>query len=317
MIAQSLLAVLAAASVIPSNADDRGGHGGGGIGPETKALGRKVEVLYAVISCASHTRHHSKVRAGLRGLREAGGSAFDANLRVLPVARPHVRYAIVVGDETVDDPIGRLDGDILRLRCGDLYEDLPEKVVIFAHAVTRLKTFENVTHVVKADDHDSRMSPRSLHRLAVTLQAETEPTKWDYSGPWPVVNSNAPKGHQARRWHFGKVSPTSFWHDRPFEANYGAGVGGTGNWLAGGHTYVISARALDVICEAWPVVDDLGALDRLRTTHIFEDLVVGNALEARGIKPVLAHYGAECVKDGAWAQCGLACFEKHVGCEVS
>ena len=74
---------------------------------------------------------------------------------------------------------------------------------------------------------------------------------------------------------------------------------GAGNWLAGGHTYVISARALDVLCEAWPVLDDPGALVRLRTTAIFEDLVVGNALEARGIKPVKAHYGAECAKRGS------------------
>ena len=228
----------------------------------------------------------------------------DADLRVLPVARAHVRYAIVVGDETVDDPIGRLDGDLLRLRCGDLYEHLPEKVVLFAHAVRRLETFENVTHVVKADDHDSRMSPRSLHRLVGTLKAETEPTKWDYSGPWPLAQD---PGEDGRRWHFGKVSPTSYWHDRRYEGNYGI-------WLAGGHTYVISARALDVICEAWPVADDPAALARLRTTHIFEDLVVGNALEARGIKPVLAHYGAECVKDGAWARCGAACFGQGVGC---
>ena len=315
MIAQSLLAVLAAASVIPSIADDRGGHGGGGIGPEAKALGRKdVEVLYAVISCASHARYHSKVRADLNGFGGGGGLPRDADLRVFPVARAHVRYAIVVGDETVDDPIGRLDGDLLRLRCGDLYEHLPEKVVFFAHAVRRLETFENVTHVVKADDHDSRMSPRSLHRLVGTLKAETEPTKWDYSGPWPLVNHNTPKGHKARRWHFGKVSPTNYWHDRPYEANYGAGGAGAGNWLAGGHTYVISARALDVICEAWPVADDPAALARLRTTHIFEDLMIGNALEARGIKPVLAHYGAECVKDGAWARCGAACFGQGVGC---
>ena len=305
MIAQSLLAVLAAASVIPSIADDRGGHGGGGIGPEAKALGRKdVEVLYAVISCASHARYHSKVRADLNGFGGGGDSPRDADLRVLPVARAHVRYAIVVGDETVDDPIGRLDGDLLRLRCGDLYEHLPEKVVFFAHAVRRLETFENVTHVVKADDHDSRMSPRSLHRLVGTLKAETEPTKWDYSGPWPLAQD---PGEDGRRWHFGKVSPTSYWHDRRYEGNYGI-------WLAGGHTYVISARALDVICEAWPVADDPAALARLRTTHIFEDLMIGNALEARGIKPVLAHYGAECVKDGAWARCGAACFGQGVGC---
>ena len=140
MIAQSLLAVLAAASVIPSIADDRGDHGGGGIGPEAKALGRKdVEVLYAVISCASHARYHSKIRADLNGFRGRGlVSPRDADLRVFPVARAHVRYAIVVGDETVDDPIGRLDGDLLRLRCGDLYEPLPEKMVFLAHVVRRL-----------------------------------------------------------------------------------------------------------------------------------------------------------------------------------
>ena len=223
-----------------------------------------------------------------------------------PSRARHVRYAIVVGDETVDDPIGRLDGDLLRLRCGDLYEHLPEKVIFVAHAVRRLKTFENVTHVVKVDDHDSRMSPQSLHRLVGTLKAETEPTKWDYSGPWPTWLHNAPKNtkYKERRWHFGKVSPTSYWHDRPYEGNFG-------NWLAGGHTYVISARALDVICEAWPVVDDPAALARLRTTEIFEDLVVGNALGARGIKPVLAHYGAKCAgKDGAWAVCGADLFQQ-------
>ena len=238
--------------------------------------------LYVVLSCRQRADLWPEVRAGIRD------------------RKGFVRRVFVVGDDRVDDPIGRLDGDVLSLRCGDAYENLPEKMVFLAHAVRRLEAFKDVTHVVKVDEHDSRLAVDDIHALATRSRAEA----WDYRGSLLVSPQKMGSEKGAREWHFGKVTPTSYWHDRAWDGTYGV-------WLSGGQTYVLSARALDVVVAAWPVVDDPAALARLRTTHVFEDVMIGAALAAGGVEAVEAHYGAVCIQTrGHWAPC--ASEDNHV-----
>ena len=87
------------------------------------------------------------------------------------------------------------------------------------------------------------------------------------------------------RWHFDKVSRDSHWHERPY-------VGPYLPWADGAASYVLSARSMDVLIAAFPVVDAPHMLTILRKTEIYEDIMVAKILHSAEIEPREQDYGA-------------------------
>ncbi|KAH8076525.1 galactosyltransferase [Aureococcus anophagefferens] len=189
---------------------------------------------------------------------------------------PHV---ILVGDATIPEPFEVRPRNVLALRCDDSYEGLPEKIIFAAHAVRRLDRFARFTHaLLKIDDHDAAVDADAFGRLHAHILKPA--AQWDFVGQ-RVIRSYAGN----RRWHFDKVSRDSSWHERPY-------VGPYLPWADGAASYVLSARSMDVLIAAFPVVDAPHMLTILRKTDICEDIMVAKILHSAEIEPREQDYGA-------------------------
>ncbi|EGB11434.1 hypothetical protein AURANDRAFT_61886 [Aureococcus anophagefferens] len=197
----------------------------------------------------------------------------DADAKLLMV--PHV---ILVGDATIPEPFEVRPRNVLALRCDDSYEGLPEKIIFAAHAVRRLDRFARFTHALKIDDHDAAVDADAFGRLHAHILKPA--AQWDFVGQ-RVIRSYAGN----RRWHFDKVSRDSSWHERPY-------VGPYLPWADGAASYVLSARSMDVLIAAFPVVDAPHMLTILRKTEIYEDIMVAKILHSAEIEPREQDYGA-------------------------
>ena len=63
-------------------------------------------------------------------------------------------------------------------------------------------------------------------------------------------------------------------------------------WADGAASYVLSARAMDALLDAFPVVDLPHTLRVLRRTEIYEDIMVGKVLYSADIEPREQDFGA-------------------------
>ena len=63
-------------------------------------------------------------------------------------------------------------------------------------------------------------------------------------------------------------------------------------WADGAASYVLSARSMDVLVAAFPVVDAPHMLTILRKTEIYEDIMVAKILHSAEIEPREQDYGA-------------------------
>ncbi|KAH8059904.1 hypothetical protein JL720_13714 [Aureococcus anophagefferens] len=188
-----------------------------------------------VISCRKNEAAWPGIRKRLAARRPAPAERV-ARTRT-PSQVPHV---ILVGDATIPALRGAAR-NVLALRCDDSYEGLPEKIIFAAHAVRRLDRFARFTHALKIDDHDAAVDADAFGRLHAHILKPA--AQWDFVGQ-RVIRSYAGN----RRWHFDKVSRDSSWHERPY-------VGPYLPWADGAASYVLSARSMDVLIAAFPVVD--------------------------------------------------------------
>ena len=164
---------------------------------------------------------------------------------------------------------------ILYLNCNDFYEGLPEKMLFMIEHVLTLECFKDVTHILKIDDHDiDLISDESLAKLS----NRDELWKHDYIG------------HQLREvpgsgyggCHFGKVSKGCYWDSKFY-------TGPFTSWLDGGHTYILSRTALQIINMKWNVRIQAD-LDRIRVSEIYEDVMIAAILADYSIKPYTLLY---------------------------
>ena len=147
---------------------------------------------------------------------------------------------------------------ILKVRCGDTYDFLPNKVHAMISGILKMPAFRSVTHIFKVDDHDTRFDESSISQLQIL-------TFGDYCGQ---RLNNLFTGN--RRWHFGKCPTGSRWENRVYPGPYVP-------WIDGGCGYILSRKAMQIIAR-----EDAEVIKR---DHIFEDVMVALLLKRDGILP--------------------------------
>jgi hypothetical protein len=159
-----------------------------------------------------------------------------------------------------------LDGSILYLKCNDAYDGLPEKMMAAFEFIHSTAAFDSFTHVLKADDHDTEFTANQI--IDIQEKYTSVFLNHDYVGQqmWPRCG--------APTWHFNKVPITSKWHNKAY-------TGPSVPFLAGGQTYVLSRKALDLLVKHKEVHHD----------HIMEDVMISLILNSYGIYPYQLDYG--------------------------
>ena len=162
---------------------------------------------------------------------------------------------------------------ILYLNCNDFYEGLPEKMICMIEQVLTLECFKDVTHILKIDDHDIDLisDPESL----VKLSNRDELWKHDYIGQ--TLREVPGSGYGG--CHFGKVSKGCYWDSKFY-------TGPFTSWLDGGHTYILSRTALQIINSNY----DSNNINLLRANEIYEDVMIALILAEYSIKPYTLNY---------------------------
>jgi hypothetical protein len=176
-----------------------------------------------------------------------------------------------------DDTFFDKNKKVLHLKCDDGYEGLPEKMILMMEYILYSIHFEDVTHIIKIDDHDNRFTEDNIKNL-YNLE---ELKKYHYVGqklnnytiyPWQWYEGN--------KWHIGKVSETCFWYNKYY-------TGGYVPWLDGGCSYILSADAMKCITSWY----NSSNINELRVKEIFEDAMMGKILYHHNIFPKEVNYG--------------------------
>ena len=177
---------------------------------------------------------------------------------------------IVCGGELETDFL--LEGKILFLNCKDTYDGLPEKIVCAHTAISRLHAFDEITHILKIDDHDTTVTEDCIKKL------EKHGSSLLMNNPYigQHIYSKCIGGH-----HIG-MCPGSNWNNRLYE-------GDSTPYASGGFSYILDRFASRKIVEEYSIYD----LESIREQHIYEDLMVALILKKHNIEPIKAYYGVE------------------------
>lgn len=161
---------------------------------------------------------------------------------------------------------------ILYLNCHDTYEYLPEKVICMINQILILPYFNDVTHILKIDDYEAvKLTEEKINNL----YSYREISKFEYVGQDLLESS----GSNARKYHFGKVTPNSDWDNYPYKGSYVP-------WLNGGKSYILSRLAMTIINEEY----NFSNLNILYKKEIYEDLMIAKCLFKNGIYPKQLDY---------------------------
>jgi hypothetical protein len=150
---------------------------------------------------------------------------------------------------------------ILTLKCPDTYDYLPLKTFLMIKAVLNIPEFNNITHIFKVDDHDTRVDANINNAI------ENIPSiaHIDYCGQ--NINNHY---YGNREWHFNKCPLDSIWHNKSYSGPYVP-------WVDGGCGYILSRKALHLICKE--------TIDEVKE-HIYEDLMIALILHSNNIHPI-------------------------------
>lgn len=160
-----------------------------------------------------------------------------------------------------------LNGKILQLKCSDEYDSLPEKMMYAYEFIMNNSNFNEYTHILKADDHDTYFTSDQIKEIEVKYQQILNSEHY-------IGQRIIPEHIMGRRHHFPRVLPSSKWYNKMYTEPYFP-------YLGGGETYILSRGAMSCIikhkCE----------LDK----HVLEDAMMGYILIKYGIHPYQLNYG--------------------------
>jgi len=167
--------------------------------------------------------------------------------------------------ETYYDNLNR----VLYLNCNDLYDGLVEKMILLIEIVVKFGFFNDITHILKIDDHDTKFNENNITDLYNNELVINN----DYVGQ--KINKCIPN----ETWHYGKVSEESFWFNKPYNK-------GRACWLDGGCGYILSKKAMQIINLEY----NSSNINILNKEEIYEDVTIGKILKKKGILPVLCDF---------------------------
>lgn len=181
-------------------------------------------------------------------------------------------YIIIVGKKMEKDY--ELIDNILYLNCNDLYDGLPEKMVSCFNFILNDKKYKNITHILKIDDHDNKISKNTVNNIK---KFKNILNTYDYIGQKINEGSNG-----IRKWHFKKLSGESRWYRKEYKGKFV-------DWIDGGCSYILSRKSINYINSVY----NLNNLEELRNNEIYEDLMIAKVLKKFNIIPHKINYGVK------------------------
>ena len=180
-------------------------------------------------------------------------------------------FVFLVGDIDIEN--NYINGNTLFLKCGDLYEDLPCKVIFGIQFITE---FFNFKKLIKVDD-DVVINFDKYYELLNIL-----PNNKLYYG-----RKNPPDGNviPSNKWHIGKLDKNHEYNNKVLPDSYFPFNRETPiQWCSGG-IYILS----NDVCKLIMNLNN----DEINMTknHLYEDLNLYNILYKRNINPVFDKRG--------------------------
>lgn len=161
----------------------------------------------------------------------------------------------------------KLEDNILNLKCSDTYEGIPEKMMCAIDFIVKCEKFNDITHILKVDDHDTMFTKKQIEDICVKYD--------DFLNGTDYVGQQLFTGQGDRKYHYKKVSKGCIWDNKPY-------LGVFNPWLNGGETYFLTKRALKCIAAEVDNVESYGP---------YEDVMMANILIKHHIHPVQLKYG--------------------------
>ncbi len=211
-----------------------------------------IDVLFVHVSCIKHKTHWQAI--------------IDMH------QQNKTKYVIICGKPLVERDYKLDDRNVLYLNCCDKYEGLSEKIICAIHAILHIPQFANITHMLKVDDDNIYVSADVIKSLHM-------PRNLNVISTCHYVGQRINSGRPDRRWHFGKVSKSSIWHNTPY-------IGPHVPWLDGGCSYLLSRKAMSIINSRY----NFSNINEIRRQSIYEDLFVSIILRRYQIYPVQINY---------------------------
>ena len=161
------------------------------------------------------------------------------------------------------------DEQVLYLNCDDGYAGLPEKMVLAIEYI--LKNFQDITHILKIDDHDTYFTNENIQNLYKIGELDY----YHYIGQKLCCF----KEPGTSNWHFGKI-----FYDNPWNEKLGKIP--AISYFDGGCTYILSKHAMEIINSVYNSND----IHQIRNNEIFEDAMIGKIMHNNNIKSALVNY---------------------------
>ena len=166
-----------------------------------------------------------------------------------------------------------LKNNILYLKCNDLYDGLPEKMICAIDFILKEPRFNSITHILKVDDHDTLFTQDSI----INLEGYYNSFLHEHHYLGQIVYKVGNFSH-----HLGKVPHNPFWNLRGFQ-------GPVEPFASGNASYILSKYAMKCINSSF----NLSNLTFLRYMFILEDVMMGIILKSYNIEPYELKYEIE------------------------